>query len=117
MIIGLVAKNAILIVEFAEAERRRKGSALVAAALAGAKASISSDLNDIARFHCRLHALSSRFGSRSGGSSSDGDSRNRRNARRLSGGQLLYSGRFLFGRRAGRLDSRPHQDWLAGQAD
>jgi HAE1 family hydrophobic/amphiphilic exporter-1 len=36
MIIGLVAKNAILIVEFAEAERK-KGSPLVTAALAGAK--------------------------------------------------------------------------------
>lgn len=36
MIIGLVAKNAILIVEFAEAERK-KGSTLMAAALAGAK--------------------------------------------------------------------------------
>ena len=36
MIIGLVAKNAILIVEFAEAERKR-GNTLVAAALAGAK--------------------------------------------------------------------------------
>src|ERR1700736_1248039 len=36
MIIGLVAKNAILIVEFAEAERK-KGGTLVAAALAGAK--------------------------------------------------------------------------------
>ena len=36
MIIGLVAKNAILIVEFAEAERK-KGSPLMAAALAGAK--------------------------------------------------------------------------------
>jgi HAE1 family hydrophobic/amphiphilic exporter-1 len=36
MIIGLVAKNAILIVEFAEAERK-KGNTLVAAALAGAK--------------------------------------------------------------------------------
>jgi HAE1 family hydrophobic/amphiphilic exporter-1 len=36
MIIGLVAKNAILIVEFAQAERK-KGSPLMAAALAGAK--------------------------------------------------------------------------------
>jgi hydrophobic/amphiphilic exporter-1 (mainly G- bacteria), HAE1 family len=36
MIIGLCAKNAILIVEFAEAERK-KGSTLMAAALAGAK--------------------------------------------------------------------------------
>jgi hydrophobic/amphiphilic exporter-1 (mainly G- bacteria), HAE1 family len=36
MIIGLVAKNAILIVEFAEAERK-KGSTLMAAALAGAR--------------------------------------------------------------------------------
>jgi HAE1 family hydrophobic/amphiphilic exporter-1 len=36
MIIGLVAKNAILIVEFAEAERK-KGGTLMAAALAGAK--------------------------------------------------------------------------------
>jgi HAE1 family hydrophobic/amphiphilic exporter-1 len=36
MIIGLVAKNAILIVEFAEAERK-KGSTLMSAALAGAK--------------------------------------------------------------------------------
>jgi multidrug efflux pump subunit AcrB len=36
MIIGLVAKNAILIVEFAETERK-KGGTLVAAALAGAK--------------------------------------------------------------------------------
>jgi hydrophobic/amphiphilic exporter-1 (mainly G- bacteria), HAE1 family len=36
MVIGLCAKNAVLIVEFAEAERK-KGSTLMAAALAGAK--------------------------------------------------------------------------------
>ena len=113
MIVGLVAKNAILIVEFAEAERK-KGGTLVAAS-GRREASLPANLDDIARFHCRMRAISFRFGLRSGGSSSDGNSRNRWNARSMSDRNLLHSSGLLPGGRAGRVRPQPHQDSLAGQ--
>ena len=55
MLIGLAAKNAILIVEFAKA-RQRGGQGLVTAALEGAQAAAAADPDDVVRVHLRLRA-------------------------------------------------------------
>ena len=54
MLIGLLAKNGILIVEFA-IQRRRVGKSLVAAAVEGAKSQIKTNFNDIYRLYCRTY--------------------------------------------------------------
>ena len=56
MLIGLAAKNAILIVEFAKAARRSTAPTLVTAALEGAQAAAAADPDDVVRLHPRLRA-------------------------------------------------------------
>jgi len=72
MLIGLAAKNAILIVEFAKAGFER-GDDLVAAALEGARLALAPDSDDLVRIHSRLRPPLDRQRRRSGGTSDPGD--------------------------------------------
>ena len=79
MIIGLVAKNAILIVEFAKVEHER-GATLTDAALAGARLRLRPILMTSFAFIARLRAACIGFRFGSGGSASLGYRRHRGNA-------------------------------------
>ena len=56
MFIGLAAKNAILIVEFAKTRSTNMASPLIDAALTGARHPSAADSDDFVRFHLRLHS-------------------------------------------------------------
>ena len=95
MIIGLVAKNAILIVEFAKVEHER-GATLADAALAGARLRLRPILMTSFAFiaGCVPLALGFRFGS--SGSTSPGHRGHRGNARRERHRHLFDSVRILY---------------------
>ena len=97
MIIGLVAKNAILIVEFAKVEYEN-GATIADAALAGARLRLRPILMTSLAFiaGCRAAGLGFRFGS--SGSTSAWHRGHRRNACRERHCYLPHSGRILYRR-------------------
>ena len=87
MIIGLVAKNAILIVEFAKAEYATWNAA--GGRRAGRRATSSAaDPHDFFRLYPWLCSALDRLRFRLRGAAGDGDDRDRRNAGRQPGGHL-----------------------------
>ena len=76
MLIGLAAKNAILIVEFAKVEYER-GRTLMDAALEGIRLRRRAALHDLVRVHPRLRAVMDRFGFRERGATNTGHRRDR----------------------------------------
>ena len=91
MLIGLAAKNAILIVEFAKAEYE-KGKPLIDAALEGAKLRLRPISDDLFRLHSGLRALVRRDRSRFRRPADHGHHRYRRNAGRDRHRDLHYPG-------------------------
>ena len=81
MLIGLAAKNAILIVEFARA-KFHEGMPLVEAALRGGAAALPADPDDRLRLHPRRGAAGARLGRRRRGAQGDGHGRVLRDADR-----------------------------------
>ena len=81
MLIGLAAKNAILIVEFAKMEHDQ-GKGLVEAALLGGEAAVPADSDDRVRVHPRRRAAADGVGRRRRSAQGDGHDGVLRHARR-----------------------------------
>ena len=80
VLIGLSAKNAILIVEYARKEYDRHGGSLHDAALAGARIRLRPHPHDLIRVHFRLYPARDRLGRRGHRAPGDGNRRHRRHA-------------------------------------
>ena len=96
MLIGLSAKNAILIVEFAKAEYE-KGKPLIEAALDRRAAPVSPDPDDFIRVHPRLRAAVVGIRLRRGRAARDGHHGHRRHAGRHRASYFPYPGDLLSG--------------------
>jgi HAE1 family hydrophobic/amphiphilic exporter-1 len=56
MLVGLLGKNAVLIVEFA-VQKRQQGETILNAAIEGRQGPFPSDLNDLIRLYCRFDTV------------------------------------------------------------